>query len=220
MRLAKIATIVLLAAVPAAAAPQDWTRVAVRTPEGGIRVGNPRAAKRIVEIANYTCGHCAQFAEQGGPTLTRAIRAGTLALEIRPIVNHQAGLAATIVARCVPARFLAVNEALYARQPEWTGRSVTYLQANADRLQAYPEGERLRLLAEHGGILAVATAAGAPAARIAACLADPAQLADTLKAVQAAAAIANATPTFIVDGKTYGGLDWTGFARQFGYASR
>lgn len=217
-RLAAILGIAVLAIAPAASAPQDWTRVAVKTAEGGIRVGNPKAPKRFVEIANYTCSHCGDFAEASGPTLTPLIRAGRLAVEIRPIVNHQAGLAATIVARCVPERFLAVNDALYARQQQWIGQSLTYLQTAGARLQSYPELDQLRLVAERGGIVAVATAAGAPAPRIAACLASQAALDDTLKAAQAAGALIEATPTFFVGGKKYDGLDWAAFARQFGFA--
>lgn len=214
-RIAAIVGAFLLIAVPAVSAPQDWTRVAVRTPEGGIRVGNPKAPKRFVELANYTCSHCAHFSEASTATVTRLVRAGTLAVEVRPIVNHQAGLAATLVARCVPERFLAANDALYARQGEWIGQALVYIQTNA-RLQSYPEADQLRLVAERSGITAVAVAAGVPAARIAACLADPAHLDDTLKAANAAGAITGSTPTFLVGGKTYEGLDWPAFARRFG----
>ena len=208
--------LVVLALAPAPAAAPDWTRVAARTVQGGIRVGNPNAPKRYVEIANYTCSHCGHFSEASSATVTRLVRAGRLSVEIRPIVNHQAGLAATIVARCVPERFLAVSDALYARQREWIDRALDYLQVAGARLQSYPELDQVRLVAQRGGIVDIAVAAGAPAPQVAACLASQAQLDDTLKAVAAAGALTQSTPTFLVGGKTYEGLDWATFTRQFG----
>lgn len=197
----------------AAAAP-DWTRTAARTPQGGIRVGNPAARVRFVEIANYTCPHCAHFAEQGGAAIGRHVRSGALAVEFRPIANNPVGLAATVVARCAaPGPFLAVNDALYAAQDRWIRQAGLYAQRNARELGTYGELDRLQQIAEHGGIAAVASAAGLPPRRIAACFADNRLLDETLAAIQASAAVPS-TPTVVIGRQTLNGATWPDVAAR------
>lgn len=210
--------LMLACAIPAASAPPrgaaDWTRTAVRTPAGGIRVGNPRARVALVEIANYTCPHCAAFSVAGSPTLTRHIRSGALSLEIRPIAGDTLGLAATVVARCAaPAAFLAVNDALFARQEAWYRQAADYAERNAGALGRYTELDRLQQVAENGGMAAIAGAAGLPPARLAACFADRRQLDDALRAIAAARTIAEATPTFLLGREKLTG-EWTDIAAR------
>lgn len=206
---------ILLLAAPAGSAPLDWTRTAVRTAAGGIKVGNPKARVGFVEIANYTCPHCAHFSQAGAATLAQRIRSGALAVEYRPLVNDNIGLAATVVARCAaPGAFLAVNDAFYARQEQWYWQATAYVQANAARLERYADLDQLRLIAEQGGVAAVATAAGLPAARIAACFADRRMLDDTLRAITAAAATTNSTPTFLFGSQKFEGLAWPDVAAK------
>ena len=82
-----------------AAATPDWTRTVRPTPEGGRLVGNPAAPVKLVEFAAYTCPHCAHFSGEASATLSQAIRSGKLAVELRPIVFDQIGLAATMYAQ-------------------------------------------------------------------------------------------------------------------------
>lgn len=205
----------VLAAIPAGSAPADWTQVAAATSAGGIRVGNPRARVSFVEIANYTCPHCAHFSQAGAATLERQIRLGALAVEFRPFVNNSVGMAATVVARCAaPAGFLAVNDALYARQDDWYVPAVAYAERNAARLDAYPELDQLRLIATRGGIAGVAAGAGLPAERIAACFSDRRVLDAALGAAKAAAALTDATPTFLFNGGKVEGMTWPTMAAR------
>lgn len=201
-----------LTALPAASAPAaDWSKVAARTAQGGIRVGNPRARVVLVEIANYTCPHCAHFNQAGAATLSRQIRSGVLAVEYRPIVTDQFGLAATVVARCAGPGFLAANEALYARQDAWLRQASDYAADNAAQLGRYTELDKLQDLALNGGIAATA---GVPPARVNACFATRAQLDDTLRAVQAAGAVTNSTPTFLLGREKLTGVVWTDVAAK------
>src|SRR5207237_2794614 len=63
---------------------RDWTRIAVRTPEG-VRIGNPAAQVKLVEYGSITCPHCAAFANQGGTAgLDRHVRTGRVSGEYRP----------------------------------------------------------------------------------------------------------------------------------------
>ena len=195
--------------MPAGSAPADWTRVATTTPAGRIRVGNPKAKVSFTEIANYTCPHCAHFSQAGAATLERQIKAGALAVEFRPIVNNNVGMAATVVARCAaPAGFLAVNDALYAKQDDWYVSAVAYAERNAARLDAFPELDQLRLIAQRGGIADVAATAGLPAERVAACFADRQVLDSVVTAARAAAQVTDATPTFLFNGGKVEGMTW------------
>ena len=114
-----------------------------------------------------------------------------------------------MLARCAaPAAFLAVNDALYARQDEWFWQAQAYAQTNAGRLLRYPELDQVRLIATGGGITDVAVAAGLPAARAAACFADRRVLDDAIRANDAAGQIADSTPTFLLGGQKLVGFTW------------
>ena len=209
-----VAALALLFLTPlsfAAAAP-DWTRAARPTPEGGRLVGNPSAPVRLVAFAAYTCPHCAHFSGEAAAPMARAIRSGRLAVEFRPIVFDQIGLAATMVARCAPsARFWAVNEALYATQNQWHARAHAYLAANGTELARYPVLDQLQEVATQGGI---ATAAGLTPAQAAVCFADRRILDDTARASDAAGTIARSTPTFLIGRQKFEGLDWAALSTK------
>ncbi len=207
---------VALAALPAASAPAtDWTKVAARTAQGGVRVGNPRARVVLVEIANYTCPHCAHFNQAGAATLTRQVRSGQLSVEYRPIVTDQFGLAATVVARCTGGGFLAANDALYRQQAEWVRRASAYAADNDGELSRYTELDRLQQIALNGGI---AAAAGASPKQVAACFATRGQLDDTLRAVQVAGAMTDSTPTFLFGRQKLTGVVWADIAAKLSAA--
>lgn len=191
------------------AAGPDWTRTATRTAAGGVLVGNPKARVRLVEIANYTCPHCAHFSREASAALVQRVRGGALSVEYRPIVSEAIGLAATMLARCAtgPA-FLNVNDALYARQDDWFATASAYAQINAGRLASYSELDQIKLIATRGGIADVAVAAGLPAGQVAGCFADRARLDDVTGAVLQASRVANATPTFLVGGAKIEGATW------------
>lgn len=203
--IARLLAVFALLSLTAAAAP-DWTRAVRPTPEGGRLVGNPAAAVKLIEFAAYTCPHCAHFSGEASAKLAQAIRSGKLAVEFRPIVFDQIGLAATVVARCVPAnRFWAVNEALYAQQPQWHPRAHAYISVNGSELGRYPVLDQLQEVSVQGGI---AAAAGLTPAQAATCFADRRILDDTARATDAAGMIASSTPTFMIGNQKYEGLTW------------
>ena len=203
--IARMLAAVALLFLTAAAAP-DWTKAVRATPEGGRLVGNPAARVKLVELAAYTCPRCAHFAAEASVPLAQAIRAGKLAVELRPVVFDQVGLSAAIIARCVPAqRFWAVNEALYARQPQWHAAAHAYADQNAGELSRYAMLDQLQELAVKGGI---AAAAGLTEAQVTACFANQPLVDGTLRATDAAGAIAPSTPTFLIGNQKYTGLTW------------
>lgn len=209
--IARVMALFALLLLIAAAAP-DWTKAVRPTESGGRLVGNPAAKVKFTSFAAYTCPHCAHFAKDSSAALAQAIRSGRLAIEFRPVVFDQIGLAATVVARCVPAaRFWAINDALYAQQGQWYPRAHAYLRQNGGELASYPVLDQLQQLSVQGGI---AAAAGLTPAQAAACFADRRILDDTVRATDAAAAIASGTPTFVVAGQKYAGLDWAALSTK------
>lgn len=209
--IARLLAACVLLFLTAAAAP-DWTKTVSPTTAGGRLVGNPAAPVKLVEFAAYTCPHCAHFSGEASAKLTQAIRSGKLSIELRPIVWDQIGLAATVLARCVPAaRFWAVNEALYARQEQWHPRAHAYLSANNSELSRYPVLDQLQEVSVQGGI---AAAIGLTPAQAATCFADRTILDDTARATDAAGAIATSTPTFMIGTQKYEGLNWAALSTK------
>lgn len=201
-----------LALLCLAAAAPDWTMTVRPTADGGRLVGNPAAKVRFTAYAAYTCPHCAHFAAEATAPLAQALRSGRLAVEYRPIVFDQIGLAATVIARCVPAaRFWTVNAALYAKQDQWHMRAHVFLDANAGEFSRYAVLDQLQTLAVEGGI---AAAAGLTPAQAATCFADRRLLDDALRATDAAEKVVTSTPTFTVGKQNYPGLDWAALSTK------
>src|SRR3546814_13254190 len=48
-----------------APAGTTWADAVKATPEGGLVMGNPDAAIKIIEFASLTCSHCAESSENG-----------------------------------------------------------------------------------------------------------------------------------------------------------
>jgi len=103
----------------------DWTKTVVDTPDGGFRMGNPKAKITIVEYGSLTCPHCRHFAETAmKPLLGQYVRTGKASYEYRSLVLNGIDIAATLVARCGgAAHFFPVAEELYADVGPNSGRS-------------------------------------------------------------------------------------------------
>lgn len=190
-------------AQPRQAAPRDWTRTVVATPEGGFRMGNPAARVKVVEYLSLTCPHCADFARQGTPRLiANHVRTGRVSLEYRNFVLNPIDAAASLLARCAgPASFFRFAESLFATQPQWIGRAENAIRSQSEQLNALPIADRLVRLGEQSGLTAIAAQHGLPAARARICLGDQAGLDRLGEIYQAAEALGvNGTPTFLING--------------------
>jgi protein-disulfide isomerase len=206
---AKVAT--KAPAKAAAKAPADWTKTFSVTPEGGFRVGNPKAKVAIVEYASLTCPHCRHFAETAmKPLLEDYVRTGKASYEFRSFILNGPDLAATLVARCNgPSHFFPMAETLYATQDTWLGRMETLTQADKDKLKTLPEADILTALAKVTGIIPIAASKGISPARAQACLRDSAatnRLAEMYK--KASDDGIKGTPTFFVNGQQAQAFDW------------
>jgi len=199
-------------AKPAAkAAARDWTHVFGVTPEGGFRMGNPKAKVAIVEYASLTCPHCRHFDQTAmKPLLSQYVRTGKASYEFRSFVLNGIDLAATLLARCNgPAHFFPTAEQLYATQSEWIDRITKLPKEEQDKLNALPDNELMLAIAKAGGILPIAAAHGIPGARAQACLKDEAAPAKLLNMKKSATDLGvQGTPTIFVNGKQVAAYDW------------
>ncbi len=210
MRLLLLAALAvpLIGAAPAARkapvrapAATDWTRTIAPTPQGGMRMGNPNAAIKLIEYGSRTCPHCAAFDAEGLPVLKAGpIKSGKLSYEFREYPVHGAlDLAPILLGNCVPAaRFFPVLDAMFANQNS--------LLANAESLTIAPGSNAVQIantVANKLGYVAFMQKFGMNAAQAKACLSNPAainRVAQRTKFANDAFKIAG-TPTFIVSGK-------------------
>ena len=219
VRAAAVAAMLALNPHSAAAAPpkhravaaRDWTRTFSVSPQGGFRMGNPKARVGIVEYGSLTCPHCRHFAETAmTPLLDQYVRTGKASYEFRPYLLNKIDLAATLVARCNgPSRFFPIAEQLYATQPTWVGKVADLPDAEMEKLDALPQTTMLRRLADITGLLPIAAAHGIAPARAQVCLKDEKAALALTKIVQAAKRQGvTGTPTFFVNGKQVPAYDW------------
>ncbi len=198
----------LLAAPALAAAPRPWTAVAAPVATGSYLIGNPKARVKLVEYVSYTCPHCAHYAAESDAAVKAMVRSGSLSVEVRNQVHDGFDLAAATLARCAgPDAFPAVHAALFARQTEWVPRAVEWQQANAQRVQMYPQMAQLKALVDGSGLADIARANGVPDARIDACFANQVFVAKTL-AVSNGTSKVRGTPTFEINGRLVENVDW------------
>jgi protein-disulfide isomerase len=192
---------------PVAAVPPpqggDWTQVVSKTPQGGFRMGNPNAPVKLVEYASVTCPHCAEFEEQGVPTLVNDyVKTGRVSWEFRHFMLFPTDPAISSLVRCQgPEPFFALTEQLYADQRNWVGKVQALPQSELQRLQTLPPQQQAAELVRTAGIDQFFRQRGIPQAKIDACLADPQGLQE-LVALQNLATTegVHGTPTFFING--------------------
>jgi protein-disulfide isomerase len=204
-------------AAPPAAAPaasRDWTQTVVATPEGGIRMGNPAAATKIVEYVSLTCPHCRQFAETGAPVLVRDhVASGRLSFEIRPFPLDPVAAVGAQITRCAaPAHGIALSDDILRAQTEYFARLHAVTPEQAAQIQALAPAAFRQRVASLAGFDAIAARHRIGAAALATCLSDEAGAARVSEIKAAAEALGvSGTPTFLVDGAVVEDVhDWAG----------
>lgn len=187
-----IATATVLPMVPtlAQSAEVDTAGVAEMT------LGNPDADVTVIEYASFTCPHCRSFHE----TVFKDLKAnyidnGQIHFVYREVYFDRFGLWAAMLARCAgEERYFALADLIYQTQSDWT--------AGGDPADIADNLRKLGLTA------------GMSKEEIDVCLQDG-DKARALVAVyqeNAKADDVNSTPTFIIDGKKYGNMNYADFA--------
>jgi protein-disulfide isomerase len=196
-----------------APAKVNWVNVVAATPEGGMRMGNPNAAVKLVEYGSRTCPHCALFDKEGLPVLKAGpIAAGKLSYEFRDYPVHGAfDLGPILLGHCVsPAQFFPLLDAMFANQQALTAKA----QAAEAKVQAMTNPTPNQIATSFAtdlGYVDFVKRRGMAPARAQACLAARAGV-DRIVAVTDAAGkqyAISGTPTFIINGtKADNVYDW------------
>ncbi len=189
---AVIATATVLPEVPAFAQSDEVDTAGVAE----MTLGNPDADVTVIEYASFTCPHCRNFHENVFKDLkANYIDNGKIHFVYREVYFDRFGLWAAMLARCAgEERYFALANLIYQTQSAWT--------AGGDPAEIADKLRKLGLTA------------GMSKEEIDVCLQDG-DKARALVAVyqeNAKADDVNSTPTFIIDGKKYGNMNYAEFA--------
>jgi protein-disulfide isomerase len=192
----------LLAGAAAAAQPQtarNWTQAVVSTPVGW-RVGNPQAKIKLVEYGSLNCPQCAHYSEFATAPIMAAVKAGRASFEYRPFLIFPHDIAATLIARCVPAarRFGFIESYYHATD----GFNDKLRAADPASLKGANIAETNRKLVVASGMAPLAARFGLTPTTVNRCVSDPAGRAWLQDAYsKAKEAGVTGTPTFLINGK-------------------
>ena len=195
------------------AATQDWTRVAVRTPEGGFRMGNPAARLKVIEYLSLTCPHCAEFAHEGAAGLMARVRTGQVSIEYRHYVLNGLDVSASMLARCAtPLNYFAMAHHLLGTQQVWMGRVQGLTQAQRQEIAALPPLQITQRLVPVLGLDAIGQSYGITPALRQRCMTQAGL--DQLERMHGAAGQlgVGGTPTFFINGVRQNVNTWAGLA--------
>ena len=165
-------------------------------------IGSPKAPVTAIEYFSLTCTHCAHFANATMPEVKpKLVDTGKLQIIYRDFPLDAVALMAAQVARYVPPEeYYPFIEALFASQDNWAFVPVTDPSHPPDyKALLYP----------------YAALAGMDQSTYNTAVADQKLRAFILQGQQEAETMyhVNATPTFIINGKTFqGAMDYTDFA--------
>ena len=183
----------------------NWLATIVRTPDGGVRMGNPNAAITLIEYGSRTCPHCALFDAEGLPAIkSKYIATGQLSYEFRDFPVHGVlDMGPILLGQCVPtAQFFPMLNQMMAAQKRLMAKP-DIPAADQEKLRTMTPAPLITWLARYYGYTDFAVKHGVAPARASACLGD----AKAIQAIAKSADTANAryaipgTPAFIVNGK-------------------
>lgn len=195
----------------AAPAGTEWADSAVVTPEGGVQIGNPEAPIKLVEYASHTCGHCADFSAKASEPLRDAyVNSGRVSYEIRNQIHDPIDLTYAVLARCAgPQAFHALAE------QGWENLNAFFESAQANQAMyeaaVQQEGaQRFQTLAQATGMFDFFAQRGVSRDQAMQCLAKP-ETATQIAArsdSQSQELDVTGTPTFFLNGRNLGTIDW------------
>ena len=205
--------IALVAAAPAAAPARsvDWSRTVVATPDGGFRMGNPKAKLKLVEYGSLACPHCRHFEQTGyKPLVQKYVRTGRVSYEFRNLLLNGPDLAVSLLAHCAgPAGFFPMSQVVYATQPQWFEKVGAVTDAQKAEMENMTDQQRIARIGEIAGFPQIAARFGVTAPRARQCLADPKGTEKLIRITKAAEdAGINHTPTFLINGKVTDAGTW------------
>jgi len=199
------------AAIAKVAAPagKTWSQTVVKTPEGGVMMGNPDAPIKLVEYGSLTCPHCADFSNESHEEMARDfVDTGRVSFEMRNYVRDQIDITAAAVIHCAPVeRFFPLLENTFASQAEIFANVQAAGPAAEAAMQLAPN-QRFPALAKALKLDTFFQERGMTADQINACLGNVANLEALEKGVNTANEQYNipGTPTFLINGQVVEGV--------------
>lgn len=188
----------------AAPAGKAWGDVIAKTPEGGVRMGNPEAPIKLVEYGSLTCSHCAEFAEKSAKELRDTyVASGRVSFEFRNFVRDPIDLVTAQIIRCAPPEaFFALTDQAMANQPALFETIQKAGDAAFKAASAQPADKRGAALAQLAGLTDFFAARGVSRDQTQACLADAKEAEAIAKRTQDAGTQyeIQGTPTFLING--------------------
>lgn len=197
-----------------APAGKSWSETVSITPDGGLLIGNPSAAIKVIEFASLTCGVCAQFSADSGEELSKQfLDSGRVSFEMRQYLRNPIDLLAASAIRCAPLdRQYALTKNIFASQADLFAGAEQGGEAAQAAMANQADPQRFTKAAEALGISAMFQSRGLSGEQVNACLGDA-------PGVEKAVANFNkwnetfeiaGTPTFIINGENVGTLNWPG----------
>lgn len=208
---------------PSTGAPAGgWVARVAATPDGGFVMGNPDAPVKLVEYGSLTCPHCADFMAESSAELTGGmVASGKLSYEFRNFIRDGFDLTVSLLARCGGAEpFFPLTEQLYAGQKDWFGKVVGLPADQQKALQSLPPDQQGPAIAKAAGLDTFMAQRGIGWGKATACIADQAAQ-NTLLDIRQKAIDSHgvdATPTFLLNGKTIGSATWATLKPQLAAA--
>lgn len=205
-------------AAPVAAKPApagtSWVDTVVKTPEGGMRMGNPDAPLKIVEYGSRACPYCGKFDQEGFPALkAKYISAGKVSYEFREYPVHgPLDLGPILLGQCSgdTATFFPILDQMFANQQTLL-TNEQQVSAKVQAAQGATPNQVATMYAEGLGYLDFMKQRGLPEDKARACLNDKAavdKLVERTKFANDKFQISG-TPTFIINGEKLNDVgDW------------
>lgn len=163
-------------ALPKVAPPagKAWGDVVEKTPEGGFRMGNPKAPITVLEFASMTCSHCAEFAEQSSAELRdNFVASGRVNFEFRNFVRDPIDITSALLARCgTPEGFFPLTDQMLANQATTFEKVNAAGQAAQEAAMNQPDAKRFIAVGELTGLTEFVSARGIAKDQAHACLAN------------------------------------------------
>ncbi|MEO0344015.1 MAG: DsbA family protein [Pseudomonadota bacterium] len=159
---------------------------------GDIVLGNPDAEVTVVEYASFTCPHCRRFHEGPYKQLeAEYIDTGKIKFVYREVFFDPQGLWAAMLARCAGQdRYMMIADMIYAQQSEWPVRD--------DPGRTAANLKKMGLVAGMDGETVDACFADRPFAKSLVATYQENATADNI----------NSTPSFVINGRTYGNMNY------------
>ena len=183
-------------------AGKSWSEVVRFDEDGGALMGNPDAPIKLHEYGAFTCGHCAQFAQDSHEELKRDfVDTGRVSYKLTPFLLHPVDAIAGAIVKCTgPDRFFPLADATFLEHDAFIA-GASSPPPGIEKAMELPPEQRFNALAKGWKIDQFYQQRGVPAQQIEQCLAKVDNVVAVEKSTNEGAAKyqITGTPTFVIN---------------------